>query len=79
VITYLYLFGLMIANFVFGFALVIGGAVLELSGKDGVVFLMPGLLGFGVGVLACWSGVLFKQQSERIARLEAQLQDRANP
>lgn len=76
-ITFRHLFGLSVAMFVFGFALVIGGAVLEASsGRNGVLFLMPGLLAAGLGVLAAWSGALFKQQSARIDRLEAKLHDR---
>jgi hypothetical protein len=78
-ITYRHLFGLAAGFFVFAFALVIGGAVVEFSfGKHGTVFLMPGLVAAGLGLVSGWSARLFKQQFERIAHLEVQLRDRAN-
>jgi hypothetical protein len=78
-ITYRHLFGLAAGFFVFAFALIIGGAVVESSfGKHGTEFLMPGLVATGLGLVSAWSARLFKQQSDRLDRLEVQLRDRAN-
>jgi hypothetical protein len=71
-INHRHLAGLAVAAFLMGFAITIGGLILQWMGSHNIGFLILSGIPFNyIGVLAAWSARAAKDQSDRLDRLEA--------